>query len=233
MGKYSKKGSYAGYKKNNKEREALDYYATPTEEVKNVLINKVDIPFKLLEINSPENRIKILEPCVGGGHMLQGIIDWAEKEQIYVDIDCTDIKDRKPYEFIKINKFVRHLNYNLNEDFLSDQYCNINKEYDFIIMNPPFSTIEPFTMRALELLNEKSGQLIMFARTKFLESASRYDNIFKDDCPNLFLQYIERVYCCKNGDFSIKPASIEAYAWFIWDRRYPNLHEFEHIHRTR
>lgn len=163
--------------------------------------------------------------------MLQGIIDWAEEKQIYIDIDCTDVKDRKPYDFIKLNKFVRHLNYNLNEDFLSDQYCNINKEYDFIIMNPPFSTIEPFTMRALELLNKKSGQLIMFARTKFLESSSRYENIFKDDCPNLFLQYIERVCCYKNGDFSIKPASIESYAWFVWDRRYPNLHEFDHIHR--
>ena len=37
MGQYSKKGLYAGYDKNNKEREALDYYATPPEEVTNIL----------------------------------------------------------------------------------------------------------------------------------------------------------------------------------------------------
>lgn len=37
MGLYSKKGLYAGYKKNHKEREALDYYATPPQEVTNIL----------------------------------------------------------------------------------------------------------------------------------------------------------------------------------------------------
>jgi hypothetical protein len=35
MGQYSKKGLYTGYDKNHKEREALDYYATPPKEVKN------------------------------------------------------------------------------------------------------------------------------------------------------------------------------------------------------
>ena len=37
MGQYTNKGLYNGYKKNQKEREELDYYATPTAEVKNIL----------------------------------------------------------------------------------------------------------------------------------------------------------------------------------------------------
>ena len=37
MGQYSKKGMYAGYDKNNKERDALDYYATPPNEVYTIL----------------------------------------------------------------------------------------------------------------------------------------------------------------------------------------------------
>ena len=37
MGQYNKKGMYSGYDKNNKEREALDYYATPPQEVTNIL----------------------------------------------------------------------------------------------------------------------------------------------------------------------------------------------------
>ena len=37
MGQYSKKGLYAGYDKNHKEREALDYYATPPGKVENIL----------------------------------------------------------------------------------------------------------------------------------------------------------------------------------------------------
>lgn len=231
MGRYSKKGSYAGYKKNNAEREALDYYATPPAEVRNILFNKVDVPLDLETFNSPTNRITILEPCVGGGHMLQGIIDWCEYLELYAEIDCTDCKDREPETFIKTNDFVK-INYDLDQDFLSDEYCNIDKRYDFIIMNPPFKTIEPFTLRALELLKPKTGILVMFGRTKFLESSSRYNNIFKDNCPNKFYQYIERVCCYVNGDFTIKPSSIESYAWFIWDKRYPALHEFGHIHRV-
>ena len=37
MGQYSNKGLYNAYKKNNKEREENDYYATPTREVENIL----------------------------------------------------------------------------------------------------------------------------------------------------------------------------------------------------
>lgn len=37
MGQYTNKGLYNGYKKNSKEREELDYYATPPVEVTNIL----------------------------------------------------------------------------------------------------------------------------------------------------------------------------------------------------
>ena len=37
MGQYTKNGLLNGYKKNNKERAELDYYATPTVEVENIL----------------------------------------------------------------------------------------------------------------------------------------------------------------------------------------------------
>ena len=60
---YNKKGMYSGYDKNHKEREALDYYSTPIEEVTNIL-NTLNLDFK---------NTTILEPAAGGGHMLQGI----------------------------------------------------------------------------------------------------------------------------------------------------------------
>ena len=63
MGQYSNKGLYNAYKKNNKEREALDYYATPTKEVFNIL-KELDYSF---------HGKTILEPCIGGGHMAMGI----------------------------------------------------------------------------------------------------------------------------------------------------------------
>ena len=38
MGQYTNKGLYNKYKKNNKEREALDFYSTPTSEVTNAML---------------------------------------------------------------------------------------------------------------------------------------------------------------------------------------------------
>ena len=37
MGQYTNNGLYNAYKKNNKERAELDYYAIPTPEVINIL----------------------------------------------------------------------------------------------------------------------------------------------------------------------------------------------------
>ena len=69
MGKYDKKGGYAGYDKNNKEREPFDYYATPPEEVTNII--KILKPWDL----DNNKEIIILEPCADGGHMIKGIRD--------------------------------------------------------------------------------------------------------------------------------------------------------------
>ena len=53
MGKYSKIGTYLGYDKNNKEREALDYYATPTIEALNILETiKTKLNDKIVHDNS-------------------------------------------------------------------------------------------------------------------------------------------------------------------------------------
>lgn len=63
MGQYNKQGLYNGYKKNSKEREELDYYATPTGEVMNILET----------LGYDFSGQTILEPCGGGGHMANGI----------------------------------------------------------------------------------------------------------------------------------------------------------------
>lgn len=77
IAQYNKKGMYNGYDKNNKEREALDYYSTPTEEVENIL--------SIIKIDG-----SILEPCAGGGHMLKGIYNIIPDANVI----ATDIKDR-------------------------------------------------------------------------------------------------------------------------------------------
>ena len=47
MKNYTVKGLYNSYDKNHKERDALDYYATPTEEVIKEIKRLNDFGFKL------------------------------------------------------------------------------------------------------------------------------------------------------------------------------------------
>lgn len=188
IAKYNKKGMYNGYDKKNKEREALDYYSTPTEEVENILSM----------INIGEGTI--LEPCAGGGHMLKGIYN------IFPDasVIATDIQDRECKDFeIKTGK---------EYDFLSDSYPI--KNIDYIIMNPPYSVIEPFVMKSLSIANKG---VLMLGRLQFLEGENRFENIFSEYPPNDVYVYVDRISCYKNGNIQEKMASAQAYAWFYWD----------------
>lgn len=203
MGLYSKQGLYAGYKKNNNEREALDYYATPPLEVTNIL-EKLGLNFSYCSI---------LEPCAGGGHMVDGILDYCVKNKCRPNIYMTDIKYREGiWEAVrkKYNTFNSRV---IIEDFLSDNYP-FNK-VDYVIMNPPFSTIEPFVIRGLEIAQKG---LLMFGRLQFLEGKSRYNNILEKNPPSNVYVYVDRVKCGKNGDFASTEA-IQAYAWFYWEQK--------------
>lgn len=199
MGQYSKKGLYSGYDKNNKEREALDYYATPPEEVTNIL-EKLGFQHDIT--------YQFLEPCCGGGHMVEGILRHIDNPIIV----ATDIKERE-------NSFLAsHLEkgviykYGQEYDFLSDNYEA--KESNFVIMNPPFKVATPFILHGLDIAKD---MLIVFGRTKLVESKGRYEEIFSKYPPTDIYQYIDRVACAKNGNFD-NTNGIEAHAWFVWNK---------------
>lgn len=207
---YSKKGTYAGYDRNHKERDALDYYSTPTEEVMNIL--------KTLNIDFTNQTI--LEPSAGGGHMLTAIKEYAPSANII----ATDIKERE-----KIKTDLNIL-YGKQYDFFSDEYP-YTENIDWIIMNPPYSVIEPFVMKALSIANKG---IIMLGRLQFLEGQSRYENILKEIPPNETYVYVDRIACFKNGDTTQKMSSAQAYAWFIWylDKSQNNKSEIKFIRRA-
>lgn len=200
MGQYSKKGLYSGYDKNHKERDALDYYATPPAEVTNIL--------EVLGLDL--TGANILEPCCGGGHMVEGIWQYNKSANIL----ATDIMQRTNYFLTRdaVGDTIMY-HYGTKYDFLSDDYPI--EHADYVIMNPPFSVIIPFVQRSLEIADKG---VLMLGRLKFVEGQKRYAEIFKDNPPTKIWAYVDRIACYKNGDFSEKPSSIEAYAWFYWDK---------------
>jgi hypothetical protein len=210
MGQYTKKGLYNSYDKNHKEREADDYYATPTVEVVNIL-NTLNFDF--------ENK-SILEPCIGGGHMALGISQYLEeKNQSPTVLLGTDFKDRG---FSHSDWFLSY-----GWDFIADDYPI--EAADVVIMNPPFAIIEPFLIRALEIAKDK---LIVLGRMQILEGSGRYKNIFQENPPTDIYQYIDRVQCWKGG---VKPSgtSAQAYCWLVWDKsKKVEAPQFHWIHRS-
>lgn len=211
MGQYTNNGLLNGYKKNNKEREELDYYATPTAEVTNILET----------LGYDFSGQTILEPCVGGGHMVAGIQKYLDAHnQTAAALKGTDFKDRD------FRSNIWELQYDL--DFLADDYP-IDKA-DVVVMNPPYATIEPFLIRALEIAQDK---LIVLCRTQVLEGAGRYDKIFKDNPPTDVYQYVDRIQCWKGG---VKPTgtSAQAYCWLVWNKKVPVAAPKLHwIHRSK
>ena len=176
-----------GYDKNHSEREVNDFYATPTEEVFNILQHE-----KMKET--------ILEPCCGMGHMIEGILQHNLDNKII----ATDL-----------------INYGYGEtglDYLSDDYP-YTEGIGTIIINPPFKLIEEFVIKSLKIATDK---VILFARNQFVESQSRYENIFLDNPPSRIYQYVDRVACAKDGDFNKKMSSNMAFSWFVWDKQINN-----------
>ena len=100
---YDNKGQYNGYVRNNDERAEFDFYATPPEEVKNILRYE-----PLVEGNI------VLEPCCGLGHMIQGIDSYLIDNNLETKVKVfgTDLVDRG----LQDGRTVFGL------DFLSDDY---------------------------------------------------------------------------------------------------------------
>ena len=158
----------------------------------------------------------ILEPCCGGGHMVKGIEDYISHAPLFIKpekIIVTDVQNRET--FICQTELKAGLEY----DFLSNDYP-YTKDISFIIMNPPYSTLEPFIIKALEIANK--GVLVL-CRLQALEGKKRFENIYKENPPTDVYVYVDRINCYKNGDFSIKNNSAQAYCWLYWNKEFPDI----------
>lgn len=138
----------------------------------------------------------ICEPACGGGHLAKWLV--AHGYKVY----ASDIIDR---------------GYGQVQDFFKMK--GLPPDCKTILTNPPYKYALEFVLHALNILPEH-GLCIMFLKTTFLESKTRYENLFKEHPPCIVAQCIQRVQCAKNGDFENAglTRSAQAYAWFIWQK---------------
>src|SRR5262245_31923266 len=108
-----------------------------------------------------------LEPACGRGHMSRTL------EEYFASVTSSD---------------AYHYGYGPVRDFL--RYPFDGPSHDWVITNPPFRLAEEFVHRALTVA--RVGVAIL-ARTVFLESLGRYEEIFRHSPPTKFAQFVERV----------------------------------------
>ncbi len=96
--------------------------------------------------------LDILEPSVGQGHIAKTIIELNKGNRV----DCMDIVDRG-YPNTVVSDFL---------------ITDINKKYDCVITNPPFSLAQEFIEKSFTILKE-NGIICMFLKIQFLEGIKR------------------------------------------------------------
>ena len=171
-----------------RERANYDYYATPYQATE-MLLDEVKFSGDFLE------------PCVGGGHIVDVIKRYYPDECVY----GVDIVDRG-YPNTLVADFLKH-------DFLGQKFDNV-------VTNPPFSLAQEFLEKSMEVVND-GGKIAMFLKIQFLEGAKRRE-MFKKYPPKYIYVFVKRQAPWNNGspvDEKGKPwSSTMCFAWFVWEK---------------
>lgn len=127
-------------------KDNKDFYPTPEEIINKMLL---DIDFRMIK--------SILEPSAGSGKIVEEI---KKKEKFY-DIDCIEA-DTNLQHILKGKEF--RVVYN---DFLT---YNTMKEYDLIVMNPPFSNGCKHLLKAIEMQQRNGGSIVCLLNAETLKN---------------------------------------------------------------
>ena len=145
------------------------------------------------------NGNKMLEPCVGQGHIAKTVKEYYPS----INITALDIVDRG-YPKTIVNDFIT---------------WDTEDKFDFIITNPPYSMAKEFVEKGMSLLTN-SGQMAMFLKIQFLEGVKRKE-LFNCYPPKYIYVFRNRMATWNNGcehdNMGKRWATTMCHAWFIWE----------------
>lgn len=140
----------------------------------------------------------VWEPAAGAGHIVDVLKEFDKK------VVATDIAVRPEYPNVRGGV-----------DFLASSGC-----YDgTIITNPPFANngVMNFTLKALEVVKPGPlNKIIMYAKINFLESCTRFEQLFQYLPPRVVYLFPKRPKFGKVGSLS-DTANTEMHCWVVWD----------------
>lgn len=179
--------------------ENKDFYPTPEHLIKKMLSS---LDFKIAQT--------ILEPSAGKGDIVDGFREIENKKNKYsydnkfrFDIDCIE-KDENLCHILKGKNY--RVVYN---DFLKFETM---KEYDLIIMNPPFSNGCKHLLKALEMQERNGGAVICLINAETLKNQCTNDRIVlyrKLEEYNANIEYLQDTFADAERKTSVEIALIK------------------------
>ena len=142
-------------------KDNKDLYPTPKKIIDKMMF---DLDLKLIR--------SILEPSAGKGNIVEELKrkeksnDRYYSRKIQFDIDCIEI-DQNLQHILKGKNF-----YVVHNDFLT---YDTFKEYDLIIMNPPFSNGCKHLLKALEMQRRNGGAVVCILNAETLRNPCTND----------------------------------------------------------
>ena len=180
----------------SRDRVENDYYATQPSSVEDLLLKE--------NVHG-----RVLEPCVGGGHIADVLKTVADR------VDCTDLVDRGYDGTVVL-------------DFLEQ---NVSPIYDWVVTNPPYKLAQDFIEQSLRATKD-GCHVAMFLKIQFLEGNKR-KLFFEDTPPKTVYVFSKRQNPLRNGealDEKGKPwSSTMCFAWFVWEKGYSGKTTIEWI----
>ncbi|RFZ78260.1 DUF4942 domain-containing protein [Lacrimispora amygdalina] len=160
-----------------------DFYPTPKH-----LIDKMLFDLDFNYINS------VLEPSAGKGDIVKALEDIKKPIHQYgrnkynFDIDCIEVDQN-------LQHILKGKNYRVvHDDFLT---YDTMKEYDLIVMNPPFSSGVKHLLKALEMQERNGGGIICLLNAETLKNQFSNDRIIlsrKLEEYNATIEYLQDTF---------------------------------------
>ena len=157
--------------------ENKNFYPTPRE-----------IILKMIEKIEKNKALNILEPSAGKGNIVEVLNEYNKYyDRVKINsIDCIEIDNN-------LRAILKDKNFNLiGRDFLN---FNTYKEYDLILMNPPFENGEKHLLKAISLIENNGGQIICLLNAETLKNPySNYRKVLMNKLENADIEYIKNSF---------------------------------------
>lgn len=152
-------------------------------------------PWMTWELHNLTHRIKgrVWEPACGNMDMANELKKFAGVRQVV----ATDLYPKRPRQ--------------QPMDFMT---CNL-VPCDWVVTNPPYLLGEEFAHRGLAAASQGVALLL---RLQFLEGQGRHHRLFSVTPPSTVGVFIRRARLAAGRVAEKGEASMETYAWFVWDK---------------